>query len=202
MKLLYGTTNQAKIVHMNNMLEGTGIEIISLRDLRKEIPYVSEDGKTPLENAKIKAKIYYERFKIPVFACDTGLFFEDVKEHEQPGVFVRRVNNIELNDEEMIDYYSSLADKYGGELVAQYKNAIHFILDENREFSLDGEEISTNKFILSSKVNNHRNAGFPLDSLSIEPKSKIHFIDLKDYREDEEDMKNGFINFFRRSLGC
>ena len=95
MKLLYGTGNLAKLSAMRNRLEQLDIELIGLNDLRAEgkfIPEVIEDGNTPLENARLKAMAYYEAFQIPVFSCDSGLYFDNVPDEVQPGVHVRNVN--------------------------------------------------------------------------------------------------------------
>lgn len=107
MKLLYGTGNLAKLSAMRNRLEQLDIELIGLNDLRAEgkiIPEVIEDGNTPLENARLKAMAYYEAFQIPVFSCDSGLYFDNVPDEVQPGVHVRNVNGKCLSDDEMIDY--------------------------------------------------------------------------------------------------
>lgn len=118
MKLLFGTGNQAKLSAMKSRLEKTGIELIGLSDLRaegKRIPEVSENGRTPLENARLKALAYYEAFHIPVFSCDSGLYFDHVPDEVQPGVHVRNVNGKCLSDEEMVEYYASLVRQYGNE---------------------------------------------------------------------------------------
>lgn len=131
MKLLYGTGNLAKLSAMRNRLEQLDIELIGLNDLRvegKNVPEVKEDGNTPLENARLKAMAYYEAFQIPVFSCDSGLYFDNVPNEVQPGVHVRNVNGKCLSDDEMIDYYSGLVKAYGN-LVARYRNAICFVMD-------------------------------------------------------------------------
>ena len=119
-KILYGTTNKAKLQAMHDAVKNLDINIIGLSDIKSEIPKVNECGKTPLENAEIKAKAYYEAFKIPVFSCDSGLYFDELEDEEQPGIYVRRVNGKELSDDEMIEYYSSLAKRYGGKISGQY----------------------------------------------------------------------------------
>ena len=71
MKLLFGTGNTAKLSAMKSRLEKIDIELIGLNDLKMSgmsIPDVAETGKTPLENARIKAMAYYEAFKVPVFS--------------------------------------------------------------------------------------------------------------------------------------
>lgn len=131
MKLLYGTGNLAKLSAMRNRLEQLDIELIGLNDMRAEgkiVPKVIEDGNTPLENARLKAMAYYEAFQIPVFSCDSGLYFDNVPDEVQPGVHVRNVNGKCLSDDEMIDYYSGLVKAYGN-LVARYRNAICFVMD-------------------------------------------------------------------------
>ena len=110
MKLLYGTGNQAKLLVMKSRLENIGIELIGLKDLKAKgmmIPEVLEDGDTPLENAKRKALVYYEAFHIPVFSCDSGLYFDNVPDEVQPEVHVRNVNGKCLSDGEMMQEYRS-----------------------------------------------------------------------------------------------
>ena len=112
MKLLYGTGNLAKLSAMRNRLEQLDIELIGLNDLRvegKNVPEVKEDGNTPLENARLKAMAYYEAFQIPVFSCDSGLYFDNVPNEVQPGVHVRNVNGKCLSG---IDEYKILYGHY------------------------------------------------------------------------------------------
>ena len=86
MKILYGTTNKGKLQAMINGLQGLDIELVSLNDMVGELPSINESGKTPLENAEIKARAYYEAFHMPVFSCDSGLYFDELSEEEQPGI--------------------------------------------------------------------------------------------------------------------
>ena len=111
MRVLYGTGNPAKLSAMQRRLSSLDIEIIGLKDLEADIPEVPEDGKTPLENARQKARAYFDAFHIPVFSCDSGLYFDNVPDEIQPGVHVRTVNGKYLTDDEMIAYYTGLAQK-------------------------------------------------------------------------------------------
>lgn len=141
MKLLYGTGNLAKLSAMRNRLEQLDIELIGLNDLKvegKNVPEVKEDGNTPLENARLKAMVYYEAFQIPVFSCDSGLYFDNVPDEVQPGVHVRNVNGKCLSDDEMIDYYSGLVKAYGN-LVARYRNAICFVMDNTHIYEANNK---------------------------------------------------------------
>jgi len=82
MKILYGTTYKGKLQAMKKAVETLDIELIGLGDIDSELPYINENGKTPLENAEMKAKAYYEAFHMPVFSCDSGLYFDELQEDE------------------------------------------------------------------------------------------------------------------------
>ncbi|MCS5421096.1 MULTISPECIES: non-canonical purine NTP pyrophosphatase [Psychrilyobacter] len=199
-QILYGTRNDAKVKQMKEALNGMDIEIIGLNDIKKKIPEVIEDGKTPLENAKKKAEAYFQEFKIPVFSCDTGLYFEGIKDIDQPGVYVKRVKGRELSDDEMIEYYSKIAKKNGGEIISCYENAICLKIDENTSFEYQGPEISVNKFIISEKPYDKKIKGFPLDSLSKNIMTNKYYLEEKKPDEQENRMKEGVRNFFKESF--
>lgn len=200
LEILYGTRNLAKINSMKKMLKNLDIKIISLNDINVEIGTIHESGNSPLENARIKALAYYKVWKKPIFSCDSGLYIHGINPSSQPGVHVRRVNGKELNDEEMIDYYTRLALNLGGEAKAKYKNAICLILSKEKIFQYDGDDIASEEFIITSKPHIKRNEGFPLDSISKDIETDKYYMDLTYYTANEESMINGFRNFFIRSL--
>lgn len=199
MIILYGTSNKAKLATMSEWLKDLPIEIIGLNDLNKEIPNVDESANSPLENAKLKAKVYYEAFNIPVFSCDSGLYLIGLPEDKQPGIYIRRVNSKELNDEEMLEYYSKLSEEYGGCIEAVYKNAICFIKNNEEIIEYFEDDNADEAFILSSKPHNIRREGFPLDSLSIDIKTKKCYFDIE-YTSSNSNIAKGFKNFFERNL--
>ncbi len=203
MKLLYGTGNRAKLSAMRSRLKQLDIELIGLDDLRAEgktIPQVVEDGKSPLENARLKATAYYEAFHIPVFSCDSGLYFDNVPETIQPGVHVRNVNGKCLTDDEMIDYYSGLVKIYGN-LVARYRNAICFVQDDTHIYEAMEPSMESEKFILTDKPHSTiRKRGFPLDSISLDIKTNKYYYDLPVDRLEQVAVEDGFLDFFKRVL--
>lgn len=203
MKLLYGTGNQAKLAVMKNRLEKIGIELIGLSDLKadgKIIPEVSESGNSPLENARLKAQTYYEAFRMPVFSCDSGLYFDNVPDEVQPGVHVRNVNGKCLSDEEMMKYYAGLVKRYGN-LVARYKNAICFVMDENHIYEAMDPSMESDKFILTDKPHSAiRKKGFPLDSMSIDIKTGKYYYDLPTEDLEQFAVEDGFLLFFKKVL--
>ena len=202
-KLLYGTSNSAKIQLMREMLEGLDIEIIGLNDTEiLAIKPIDETGNDPLENAKIKAIAYYRELKTPVFSCDSGLYIEGLENNLQPGVHVRRVKGRELSDDEMIDYYTNLVADLGGIVKAKYKNSICLIMDDENIFEYDGDDISYEEFIIASKPHSKRIEGFPLDSISIEIKTGQYYMDVyekRSYREEYR-MAKGLRDFFSRTV--
>lgn len=204
MKLLFGTSNPGKLSVMRSRLEKLGIELIGLHELEREgvqIPAVPEDGDTPVENARQKAEAYYKTFQMPVFSCDSGLYFDNVPDKVQPGVHVRTINGKYLSDEEMIEYYSNLARQYGN-LTARYRNAICFIMDGTHSYEAMEPSMESEKFILTDKPHSRvREKGFPLDSLSIDIRTNQYFYDLPADKLEQIAVEDGFLEFFQDILG-
>lgn len=200
MKLVYGTKNPSKLESMKKMLSGLNLSIISLAAFDIDIEEAEETGKEPLENAIQKARAYYKQVEQPIFSCDSGLFFEQVNEEDQPGVFIKRIHGNNLTYREMLGYYSSLATKYGGRLTAYYKNSICLIMDEDNIYSYDGKDIHSERFYLVDKPHEKYIEGFPLDSLSVEMKSKKYYYDLDNHKSEGLGIMNGFRHFFIKSI--
>ena len=199
MRVLYGTTNAAKLDSMRQAVKGLGLEVIGLKDLGQPIPKVDESGKDPLVNAELKARAYYEAFHLPVFSCDSGLFFEEFEPAEQPGTHVRRVNGRELTDEEMTAYYADLAKQHGGRLTGYYQNAICFVVDENHVFRSMDKSLSTEAFIMTDTPHPRKVKGFPMDRLSIDIKTGKYYYDLPD-RDVAQSTFEGTRRFFQEVL--
>ena len=200
MKILYGTTNKAKLDLMRRAVSPLEIEVIGLDDLDINIPDVTENGSTPLENAEIKARAYFNAFKTPVFSCDSGLYFDGLDDDEQPGIYVRRVGGRELNDAEMTEHYAALSLRHGGNIIGRYRNAIYLILDEDRHYSSMDISIATEPFILASKPHEKSVQGFPLDRLSKDIKSGEYYYDM-DRPTLTTDTEAGLRAFFAKALG-
>lgn len=196
--ILYGTGNPAKLDAMRRRLHALGVEVIGLNEMREKgytIPVVPENGTTPLENARLKARAYFEAFHMPVFSCDSGLFFDNVSEEDQPGVHVRTINGKYLTDEEMVAHYTGLVHKYGN-LTAHYKNAICLILDEHSEYEAMESSMESEKFIITDKPHARTKKGFPLDSLSLDIKTGKYYYDLPAEALDQVAVEDGFLQFF------
>ncbi len=200
-KLLYGTGNPAKLSAMRRRLCDLKIEILGLGDMKEKPPMVPEDGKTPLENARKKALAYYDFYRMPVFSCDSGLYFEGLSQELQPGVHVRTVNGKYLSDEEMLTYYSGLAKKYG-DLRARYRNAICLVMDGEHVYESMDESLASETFLITSVPwAGVRQKGFPLDSLSVSIRTGKYFYEMDERQTDQLAVEDGFLLFFENTLG-
>lgn len=196
---VYGTGNCAKLESMRDCLAPLGVGIISLGETGVDVPHVDENGKTPLENARLKALAYYRALNRPVFACDSGLYIDGLTCDEQPGVHVRIVNGKRMSDDEMVAHYANIAKRLGGRAVAQYKNAICLVVNEDKIYEHFGDDISGGTFYLVDKPHPRRIEGFPLDCLSVHIKSGEYYYWHRP-NGDVGMINKGFQAFFRKIL--
>ena len=198
MKVLFATSNPAKVRNYKEKLLKLGIELLTLKDIDTHIP-VEETGKNAIENAYIKAKAYYDELELPTIGMDNNLFIEGISDELQPGTYVRRINGKELNDDEMIEYYTKLVKEYGGKLKARWVYGMVLINDGNTyEYSWSYED-----FYLVSDVNKKRNPGYPLDSISIDKRLNKYFVDLTEedrLNNKKQDKDDEVISFIINSL--
>lgn len=186
MKVLFATTNTAKVKKYIKQLEEKGIELITIKDLDDNIK-VEETGKNAIENAYLKAKAYYDLTGITTIGMDNNLFIEGLPEEKQPGTYVRRVNGQELNDEQMIEYYTGLVKEYGEKLEAKWVyGMVIYNGKEEKEYSW-----SKGNFYFVDKPCDKRNPGYPLDSISIMPEVNKYFVELT-----EEDRNKDKLNYY------
>lgn len=198
---IYGTTNPAKLAAMAKTLAPLPVRIAGLPD---GVPEAEEEGDTIVENARSKAVHYCRILGKPVFSCDSGLYLTGVPDDLQPGVRPRRPRGKHLDDDEMIAYYSHLAEAYGvsGRIEARYRNAICLAMDETQVYTYDGEDICSAPFSLCSSPHSMRVPGWPLDSLAVSIETGDYFFDMTDEEKlhRKKDLDPGFQNFFRRIL--
>ena len=152
MEICFASHNQHKIAELNQLLFGIH-KVIGLDDIgvQEEIP---ETGNTFEENSRIKAKYVYDRFKIPVFADDSGLCVESLD--GAPGVYSARYAGEERDDQKNIDLLlANLEDSKNRN--AYFAAVITFIDSSGIEIQLKGEVIGS---ILRARTGN---GGFGYD---------------------------------------
>lgn len=207
LRLIYGTGNEAKFFSMQRTLEGLPIELTGLQQAAAikgiALPEIAETGSTPLENARIKAKVYYELFGKPVFSCDSGLYLwnygtgEMLPDKLQPGIHVRGTGGRRLSDDELIEHYAGLVREHGP-ILARYKNGISLVLDGEHRWESMEESLWGEAFLFTDKPHQKRIKGFPLDSISLEISSGKYYYDLEDNYQDQVAAEKGFRQFFEK----
>lgn len=128
------------------------------------------------------------------------MYFDNVPDEVQPGVHVRNINGKCLSDKEMVDYYAGIVRKYGN-LIARYRNAICFVMDENHIYESVDISMASEKFILTDKPHSAiRKKGFPLDSMSIDIKTNKYYYDLEADELEQSAVEDGVLHFFEMVL--
>jgi 8-oxo-dGTP diphosphatase len=194
-QLLLGTTNQAKIKHIQELFEFVPIQILSLKDLNIDVN-VREDGKSPEENAEKKAKAYFAQSCIPTLAIDAGLHIGKFPDEKQPGIFVRRIYGADrdVTDEQVLDYYARELDQVGGESPGTWKVSVVLVTATGKVFSRSAPVEIT----LTSKRSNVLIPGAPISSLSVDPATGRYYSEMT-FRE-----RPGFewvVEFMEQHLG-
>lgn len=191
MKLLFATNNPAKVKKFAEGLKQKGIELISLKDIDIKIP-IEENGKNAIENAHIKAKAYYDVTKIPTIGMDNNLFIENLSQEKQPGTHVKRINGKELNDEEIIEYYTNMVKEKGEKLIAKW---VYGLVIYN-ETGSNEYTWSKGPYYFIDKPSKQRNPGYPLDSISIVPEYNKYLVELtKEEKDNLPDNIDEIIEF-------
>ena len=208
MEILLGTHNPSKKDYFARQLADFDVSFVTLADLGIEkLP--DEDGKTVLENAKIKAA-YYGQFHDYVISADSALYIRELAltDPRQPGLSVRRSpDGHSMTDDEALEYYSSLARSLGGQITCWYQDA-YAVCNHGAVsgFMDDGPINDVYAFYMVDKPHPNRHPGWPLDSISIRRKTGRYFVES---REEEmtaveevlaKDFKGRLLDFYVRSL--
>ena len=195
MKILFATTNPAKVKRFAEALKEKGVELLTLKDLDINID-VEETGKDAIENAYIKAKAYYDITNITTISMDNCLFIENIPEEKQPGTHVRRINGKELNDEEMIEYYTNMVREYGGKLTAKWVyGMVIYNGEEAKTYTWDKSH-----FYFVDKPCEKINPGYPLDSISIIPEYNKYLVELTNEEKGPKEHRDDVVEFIIKNI--
>ena len=207
MKILIGTTNPAKVTRFEDFLPDSGIEFLKLRDLGITAE-PEESGKTPEENARIKAA-FYGQFCDRVICNDSGLYFDSIPldDPRQPGLNIRTPQGHRLDDEKMIEYYSALVAELGGRVLAYYLDGIAVYREGQIQSYLE-QQGKAAAFYMVEKRSPNRHPGWPLDSLSVNRNTMTYFVEHGNniYDSVEEQIMVGeyrrrVVEFLKCALG-
>ncbi|WKZ26102.1 MAG: non-canonical purine NTP pyrophosphatase [bacterium] len=187
-KLIFGTTNEAKIKQIRGVLAPAGIEVDSVVD-KSLFPEVIEDGKTANENARKKALAYAKTLGKTVFSMDNALYINGLSDDKQPALNVRRIDGrTATTDEEMIEYYSKLIESLGGKAEGYLEFGI-CIATPNGEYK--ETTIKSPRTFVSTPTTS-RQSGYPLESIQIDPATNKYIADMTQQEQD---------TFWQQSIG-
>ena len=117
-KILLATTNKGKLHDVKEILKDIDVEILSFLNF-KDYPDVEETGLTFLENAELKVKAAFEKYKIPSIGDDSGL--EAFQLNGEPGIYSARYAGEDANDEKnnlkLIKKLSEYSEPHPGRFV-------------------------------------------------------------------------------------
>ena len=97
MKIIIATHNKHKLQEMSRILSPMGYEVVTDRDLGIELTDAEENGKTFLDNARIKAESGCRESGLPCIADDSGLCVDALD--GAPGVFSARYSGVHGDDD-------------------------------------------------------------------------------------------------------
>jgi len=187
-EIIYGTSNPAKVAQVRDVLEPIGFTVKSLADFNSQIT-VEEDGTTAEENAVKKAVAYAAELNMPVLSMDVALYFNDLPDDKQPGLYVRRISGkARPSDQDMLDSYAALAASMGDRIEGYWRYAFALAWPDGRKVSFTHDTPR----IFVSKPSDKIVESFPLESLQIDPISGKYISEME---------KEELADFWRNSIG-
>jgi leucyl-tRNA synthetase/ASC-1-like (ASCH) protein/ADP-ribose pyrophosphatase YjhB (NUDIX family) len=161
-KILIGTRNEAKFQMVKNCFpKMKGVELVSLND----IPVVDDsalvEGPDFRENARMKARFYFEKTGIPTISTDNVFWVEKWPKDNGIIVHMRKEANPEserTTDDEVVAYFGGWIDEHG-------PSKAHFIFalayaDHN---GVQETESTQREYILQNKAVKDFPAGYPME---------------------------------------
>ena len=130
-KIIFASKNEGKVKEVRHILNRINAEILSLNDVGF-IDEIHETADTFEGNAKIKAEIIYNKFKLPTIADDSGIVALQLG--DEPGVYSARYAGENATDEDnnnkLLERLKSFPEPHKGKFVcaAVYYFGADFIL--------------------------------------------------------------------------
>ncbi len=117
-QILLATTNKGKLNDVKEILKNIDVEILSFLNF-SDYPNVEETGSAFLENAELKAKAAFDKYKIPSIGDDSGL--ESFQLNGEPGIYSARYAGEDADDEnnnlKLIKKLSNYSEPHPGRFV-------------------------------------------------------------------------------------
>lgn len=185
--ILVGTSNPSKVRFFEQFIGQEGVTLVTPMEMGiGESP--EENGRTPVENAVLKAD-FYSAYAPCVVCADSGLYFDELPldDPRQPGLHVRTPQGERLDDEGMIAYYAQLVHSLGGRVTAYYLDGFALRMGD-RTYTFEGtrEECRARAFTMTDTPCAKRRPGWPLDSLSYDHDGRA-FLDPDRKKDAQQD---------------
>ncbi len=133
MRICFASHNANKVKEMSDIMPD-GISLVGLDELGVA-DEIAETGSSLEENAQIKASYVFKKFKMPVFADDSGLLVHSL--NGEPGVYSARYAGPEKDDNKNMDLLleklRNLSDRS-----AEFQTVISFIDEAGNNHSFTG----------------------------------------------------------------
>ncbi len=181
-EIFFATMNKDKIMKMKNRLKNLDIKIVTPYDQNIKIE-IQENGKSVIENATLKAKAYFDKIQMPTIATDSALYVENFD--IQPGLFVKRINGVTLEEDKLEEHYINELNKVGGKSKAFYITGIVLV----QKNSISSIKIKEEDFIFTSKICKGERNYDPLSRLEYDEKLKKYFCQLNEIEIDKRGYK-------------
>jgi XTP/dITP diphosphohydrolase len=137
MRLIVATGNEDKVREIDEILEGTGFEAVSMKQAGFN-PDIVEDGKTFEENALIKASAVHSLCGEYVMADDSGICIDALD--GAPGIYSARFcGENSTYEEKFKKIFEMLADVPEEKRTAKFVCAIAVVRPDGSSFTVRGE---------------------------------------------------------------
>lgn len=130
-RIIFATGNKNKIKEINEIMDGLGYEIVSMKDAGYDIDIV-EDGKTFAENALIKARAVAKASGCLTLSDDSGLEIDHLG--KEPGIMSARYlghdTSYDLKNRNLLERMEGVPDE---ERTARFVCAVAAVFPDGRE---------------------------------------------------------------------
>ena len=154
------------------MLDHLAIELVDPVQLGLAV----EDGATAEENARIKARAYFDAAGIPTFSLDAALRIDGLPPDQQPDIRVRRIRRAgeHATDTEMVSHYADLLRGLGGQATGEWTLGIA-LADATGQVR-SAQRVHRSRFV--AKPSPELVPGAALQSLQVNPATGRYFSEM------------------------
>lgn len=188
MKVIFATSNKGKAKEVKDLFKTTKFEIYTMSDIGDNSE-IEENGLTFEENAMIKAKFIFDKYKVPVIADDSGLIVEQL--NGNPGVHSARYAgdkcSYDDNNRKILYELIQFPEPHNAKFVctAVYYDGKNSIVTNGELSGIIINEFKGNNGFGYDPIFVPENSEFTLAEMSLEEKNKIShrakaFNNLKD----------------------